>query len=310
MKTFSTVDKKDVTEQTYTTHANLTWQFVSSSNGMEITYPTESIGGLDGTITINRATSNESEDFVNTDTGTRGYILYRSLRHLFYNPTRSTFISGSTLVTESIAGLPDDLYVISIGQNLYGDQIKPGSFQLSLEQTGSATPIYDDTYGNLFFSSSGEPNFIGNIFYKQGIAVLKEYKLATIPSVTALGIKIMSGSTVNLIYKSNVEFKRYQFNVRVGPNDFNFSPFNPSVKYLYSSTGSITSSFVSGNIQPKTENSWSIFNLMGSEIIKPYVTSIGLYNDQYELLAVAKLGTPIQRTFETEQIFIIRFDTE
>ena len=49
---------------------------------------------------------------------------------------------------------------------------------------------------------------------------------------------------------------------------------------------------------------------MSSEVIKPYVTTIGLYSDKYELLAIAKLSQPIQRTFGTDQIFIIRFDVE
>lgn len=308
MKTFSTIDKKDITEQSYTTYAELTWQFVSSSNGMEITYPTESIGGLDGSVVINRATSNENEDYVNIDTGTRGYILYRSLKHLFYNPTRNTFISASSLVTESIVGLPDNSFVVSIGQNLYGDSIKPGSFLLTV--SSSLPSIQDDLYGNLFYTQSGVTTYVGNIFYNKGIAVIKQNTSSLNTTVTSNGIQLVSGSNVELTYKSNVEFKRYQFNIRVGANDFNFSPFNPTVKYLYSTTGSITSSFVSGNIQPKTENSWSIYNLMGAEVIKPYMTTIGLYNDQYELLAVAKLATPIQRTFETEQIFIVRFDTE
>ena len=40
----------------------------------------------------------------------------------------------------------------------------------------------------------------------------------------------------------------------------------------------------------------------------PYVTSIGLYNDQHELLAVAKLSRPIKKPKEYDISFTIRFD--
>ena len=45
-----------------------------------------------------------------------------------------------------------------------------------------------------------------------------------------------------------------------------------------------------------------------SSFFKPYVTTIGLYNDAYELLAIAKLGQPIRRSDETDTTFVVRFD--
>lgn len=61
-------------------------------------------------------------------------------------------------------------------------------------------------------------------------------------------------------------------------------------------------------IDPIAENKWSLYRLMGRDQIKPYITTIGLYDDSNQLLAIAKTSTPIQRTFETSQIFMIRFD--
>ena len=70
-----------------------------------------------------------------------------------------------------------------------------------------------------------------------------------------------------------------------------------------------TQSMDEKGIEPFSGSMWSLYRLMSADQIRPYVTTIGLYNDQYELLAVAKLSTPIQRTFESPQIFIIKFDT-
>ena len=41
---------------------------------------------------------------------------------------------------------------------------------------------------------------------------------------------------------------------------------------------------------------------------KVYVTSVGLYNDQNELLAVAKLSKPVRKSFDEEVLLRVRLD--
>jgi len=75
-------------------------------------------------------------------------------------------------------------------------------------------------------------------------------------------------------------------------------------------TGSASESLIEVPRVGDSPPTWSLYNIMGAGVIKPYVTSIGLYNDEYQLLAIAKVSVPIQRTFDTEQIFIIKFDLD
>jgi hypothetical protein len=111
-------------------------------------------------------------------------------------------------------------------------------------------------------------------------------------------------------YESDIKTTRHEAYAHLEPMDFNFSPFNPSILSTFQTTGSATQSLLDKNIKPISGSStWGLYNLMGSNVIKPYVTTVGLYNDEYQLLAVAKTSTPIQRTFDVSQIFIIRFDT-
>ena len=42
---------------------------------------------------------------------------------------------------------------------------------------------------------------------------------------------------------------------------------------------------------------------------KPYVTTIGLFNEDNELLVVGKLAQPIRMSDETDTTFIVRYDT-
>lgn len=310
MKIFGTVGKKDYSVQTVYNSAPMSWELVSASNGMEITSPDY----LQGAITVNRASNNAffdaSDKFAygdeNLNTNLLEYVLYRSVKHMFYD--RGYFYSGGEITTSSVSGLPDDLFVVSVSQNFYGDRIRPGSFSLTIDDPGKE--ILDDSYGNLYVSQSGVGTFIGNIFYSTGIAVIRHDTGSVNVSISANGLQLVSSSILYVDYDSNVKYYRHEAIVTLKPYEYNMVAFNPSMKVPYEVTGPITASLAAKNIKPISgSNIYSLYNLMSSKIIKPYVTSIGLYNDKYELLAVAKLANPIQRTFDINQIFIIRFDT-
>jgi hypothetical protein len=77
-------------------------------------------------------------------------------------------------------------------------------------------------------------------------------------------------------------------------------------EYLdYSYISSINSS-ISGGFE-QFELSGSI-DLTGS-FLAPFITTIGLYNDDFELVAVAKLPQPIKSMPDVPINFIVRFDT-
>jgi hypothetical protein len=309
MKTFGAIEAQDYTVDEMYVSAPMSWQLISSSLGINVV----STDDLDGAITIENAT-NDLNDFLesefpklNTDSGIYEYILYRSIKHLFYN--KGYFYSGSVLGTSSLAGLPNNSYVLSIGQNFYGDRVKPGSFELTTNVANKT--IYDDVAGNLYYSTGSTTSYIGNIFYDKGIAVIKHDTGSITTSISSAGLKIVDGTNIYVDYSSDVKLHRHEIKATLEPTDFNFSAFNPSILSTYTATtGSVTQSFNEMNIKPSSGSStWNLYNLMGANVIKPYVTTIGLYNDKYELLAVAKTSEPIQRTFDVNQIFIVRFDT-
>jgi hypothetical protein len=309
MKIFSTIEKKDYTINKYNANAVLNFEFVSASQGIAMTIPSD-FSGSTNIITINKASrinNTFNYDLINIDTGYYHNSLHASIEHLFYTDD-GFFFSGSVLTTSSLTPLADNVYVISIPQNLYGDKIKPGSFDLDINSL--PTKVYDDTYGNLYVSSSGTGSYIGNIFYNKGIAVITENTASVGPSSSPNGIKLIANTGIKLNYESSLELEQHQINIRVGSGEYNHSIFNPSTKRELNVTGSVTQSFIQEGILPSNDGTWPIYKLMGSSLIKPYLTTIGLYNDQYELLAIAKLSTPTQRTFDTDQIFIIRFDLD
>jgi hypothetical protein len=305
MYTFGTIQPTDHTIDTYGAYANVQWEVVSSSLGTVIVSP-QNISELSGSIIISRA-SNQNRDQINIDTGTYEYVLHASVLHNFYGPIQFS-LSGSTVLTASAYTPADNLFVVSIGQQLYGEYIKPNTFTLSIHPLSAS--IYDDGDGNLFVTSSTGTDLVGNIFYTHGIAVITHDTGSSVTSISENGIKLVSGSKTFLQYDSSMTYEQHQINVVIKPEEFTLSLFNPTILRTTYVDGPVTQSFLESGVSPREENRWLVGSLMRTGIIKPYITSIGLYNEEHQLLAIAKISTPIQRTFDTNQIFIIRFDTE
>jgi len=120
-------------------------------------------------------------------------------------------------------------------------------------------------------------SYCGNVFYNLGLVVLTHPKL-TNAKITQLGAK------------STVSMKEVEIYCTVGPGEYT-TTHNRSVHYWN-----------------PTHNAMEIASRYTSSLFRPYITTIGLYNDHNELMAVAKLSTPIQTSKNTDTTFVVRFD--
>ena len=59
----------------------------------------------------------------------------------------------------------------------------------------------------------------------------------------------------------------------------------------------------------RSQDSHELADFATGSLFKPYVTTIGLYNEENELLVVGKLGQPVRASDETDTTFILRWDT-
>ena len=99
---------------------------------------------------------------------------------------------------------------------------------------------------------------------------------------------------------------------RVLENDFNYSQ-NPTVfKYITPVTGGAATPYFApqGGL-----SRWGVItdgtmadNVTGSAF-NPYATTVGLYNDDNQLLVVGKLATPYQIPENTDITFIVKWDS-
>ncbi len=59
----------------------------------------------------------------------------------------------------------------------------------------------------------------------------------------------------------------------------------------------------------RSQDSHELADFATGSLFKPYVTTIGLYNEDNELLVVGKLGQPVRASDETDTTFVLRWDT-
>ena len=51
-----------------------------------------------------------------------------------------------------------------------------------------------------------------------------------------------------------------------------------------------------------------ILGVVTHSLFSPYVTTVGLYNNEYELIAVGKLARPIKKSDKHATSFVVRLD--
>jgi len=125
----------------------------------------------------------------------------------------------------------------------------------------------------------------------------------------------------HVVYENFIKctIKDYEFNLSYNPTLLSGSQAS-LYPYTYMSgsgttsvTGSETLYEISGSNYYgilKDFVTGSIVSSDGTSSFSPYVTTIGLYNDEQELLAVAKMAVPMPISDTTDMTFLVKFDTQ
>lgn len=248
---------------------------------------------------------------------------------------------GDNRFTTAGSGSTDYVYIINFKRNRLKERLDPGNWELPLVKlssraanaTGSVVAttgviqLIDDssvtsaTYGesgrvyNIVSGSlndgiwnSSAPHYYGLVYPDHGVMVLdgkmldQKVLLRTNVSSSSEGnnhfalYHSISGSGIytnpatsdpyGFLARNSETITSTHYFVRVKNAEYNFS--NNS-SYTTGSLGAIAqSTFIS---DPKT-----------------YITTVGLYNDRQELLAIAKLSKPLLKSFQREALIRVKLD--
>jgi len=243
---------------------------------------------------------------VDSDAKSQGFnkkVIYESIKAQFYtNPATASALFEVGL-RKSYAStdervLENEMAIISIPQRYYGEGIKVGTVILE-DETLSRT-YRDDGYSNLLDSGS---NIKGNIFYDRGLVVVTK--------------DVVSGSVLNqftLNYRSTKTIYENEIFISVLENEFNVSQNPSAVDFNGSDYGKIKLHTVTSSLDPTKTGGFADYEYSSSldrtgSYLAPYITTIGLYDDELNMVAVAKLPQPIKSLPDYPVNFIIRFDT-
>ena len=218
--------------------------------------------------------------------------------------------------------------LISIPSKLWGNNIEPQSFSLRYNQFGAGTDIimWDDGNGVVRYNYTSlgtqviTDNYIGNIIYEHGVIIITPISASGFVSnagtnlyqndAAVLGIKALSGqdgfqgfgsglfgiTDLTIGWSSSVTLYEHQYKCTVRENEFGYS-FNPSLL-----TGS------NSNALPGTNTNYK--NFATGSYFSPYITTVGLYDNDQNLLAIGKLSVPTKVPMNADLEIQVAFDTQ
>jgi len=213
-----------------------------------------------------------------------------------YTPNYYNYLSSTLLADRYIpTGSNETIGVISVPSNLFGESLKPGTVSIS----NGTIILTDDGNGNMINSSLK----YGDVIYEHGIIIITSdgtpgqndgygyvnYGTALYGGGTISIIdSFITGSNITCSFQSTLTILETQYKCTLRENEFNFST-NPTI--------------ISGS-----SNSGIVYNFATGSYFSPYVTTVGLYDNSYNLLAVAKLAQPLPTSAVTDTSILVNLD--
>lgn len=242
-----------------------------------------------------------------------------------------TLINGTEEEDLSFAGVvPNSIYALSIERARFKEKLFPGSLDLKLTKNGQSVNLTD----NSNFTSTETFSDVGRVY--QLMSGSSGTRTSATKDSGSLGFSVASGSYglflpdagIILLNGDALDLTPAGGGITLGTEIGNtnedrnsakiLDALNLGQKFTLRSEETISSNYVfirarNGEFNYSTNPS----NITGSgELRHPvmidspqgYVTTVGLYNDNNDLLAVAKLSRPLLKDFTKEALIRIKLD--
>jgi len=184
------------------------------------------------------------------------------------------------------------LGIITLRKKMYDTSIVEGSFTASVtginyQALDISGDYYDDGNGNLVRAS--DSSIIGNCYLDEGMFV-----------VTTSTLREVATSITSITYKTKVNHNNISVYCKCPPDKFNFTLNHTAAATADLNEAGIEQSY--DNIYTKSSLTASTKNfvywpdlVLSGYPFSPVITHVGLYNNNNDLLAVAKLANAIKK---------------
>jgi hypothetical protein len=260
--------------------------------------------------------------------------VYGQFRNLIYGDETTQFTFST------ISPFQQDFYAITVDRARFKESLLPGSLSLTLHSGSSNITLTDDSLttttisycdaGRVFNIISGSNgvatsnNALGAI--NTGMTVSGSYGLflpdigTIILNAAALDLPFISGGiSLNTKRNSNTNDTNPIRLYSTGSGRIGLTTGSYTSSFSLNSQETITSDFVFCRARNAefnyTENPSFISGSTGAVVYDlfinsptTYITTVGMYNDSNELLAVAKLSKPLKKDFTKEALIRVKLD--
>lgn len=288
----------------------------------------------------NSGSSQYNSDAV--EAGARTYtneskVIYSQFRNMLLQPGDSLFTFASGSSTSAVEG--EAIFALTFAADKMKDQIDPGQFQINFRgYNGKDVSFIDDSLivnkkqnvYNLIRGSivngvptpelvNGSPVYegVGLLYPSNGIVIFNSINLDKVVRMVQADTRIQTRPSNN----TSTEFRgKWRIWMRYFLTSFRRSrksmavrksEFVPSTNYFvrvknreFNYTNNPT--FVSDGTDGLNKGTIVYQELIDNP--RTYITTVGLYNANNELLAVGKISKPVQKSFDNELLIKVRID--
>lgn len=254
--------------------------------------------------------------------------VYGQWRNLIYGDENTDFTFGGVIPSQQ------DFYVIAVDRARYKQSLFPGSLNLTLYSASQNISLTDNSaitttisycdagrVYQIISGSSGAPYSGSGYTTDSGSYGLFLPDVgAIILNASALDLTFANGGiALNTVRTSNTLANNPLRLYSTGSGKIGITTGSYTSSFFLNSQETVTSDFVFCRARNAefnyTENPSFISGSTGAVLYDlfvnnptTYITTVGMYNDQNELLAVAKLSKPLKKDFTKEALIRVKLD--
>ena len=241
--------------------------------------------------------------------------MFGQYRSLILEDENANFIFGSdtNLVTGSY------FWVLSVERARYKESLFPGSLNLTLSGSGGTVQLTDNSNDVLVNSFVGTSRVYQLVSGSNGSAFSGNGYVANSGSYGLVFPELGTIILNPLAISQSIGVDANRASVVNGENNTTlFTAINDGASFRLNSQETITSDYIFVRARNSefnyTENPTfidSVGEVIYDDFInnpQTYITTVGMYNDANELLAVAKLSRPIIKDFTKESLVRVKLD--
>jgi hypothetical protein len=258
--------------------------------------------------------------------------IYGQFRSLIYGDESTNFSFGTNFTSK-------DIIVLSVNRARFKESFNPGSFFIKLKNGANQISLVDDStvtttstyvgtsrvYQILSGSYSSNTNLTTpsssnyTVSGSYGIIIPDEGLIILNPRALALAPGALGGIAASFNEYSSSQYAAGNYNYNINNRlVYNFISSSTSPTFNLQSSETISSRYFFTRVKNSEFNYTtnptvidSNGNLLYTQLIynpQTYITTVGLYNNSGDLLAVAKLNKPLVKDFTKELLLRVKLD--